>query len=67
MINMSVDYYFKHLNKDPNFSFSTSINFEYHLDKKAKVVSEIIKHFEKDILKYEDTYEFDLNKLRRNQ
>jgi len=67
VINMTAEFYFKYLNKDPNFRFSTDINFEYSLKKKAKIIKDILRFWEKEIIKYEDQNEFKLNRIRRAQ
>ncbi|MCA9770712.1 MAG: hypothetical protein KDH96_08130 [Candidatus Riesia sp.] len=66
-MNLTTDFYFKNINTDPNFRFSTNINFEYDLAKKSKVVKDILGFFEQYILAYEDKKEFRINRYRKEQ
>ena len=67
VINMTVDYYFKHINRDPNFTIPTDINFEYDLRRKLVVVSRILRYWDSSIMDFEDRNEYNLFRLSRIQ
>jgi hypothetical protein len=67
LLNVSVEFFFKHCSPDPNFKFPADINFEYSFEKKSYVITNILNYFEKHILAYEDRQYYFYDRLRRQQ